>query len=266
MSVSVRQAMRILEILAPAAEGLRVSALAEAMGVNRGVTHRLLALLAELGYVEQDETSDRYRSTYRLGALGLRQLEGSGVQRWAQRHLDDLARATQELVRLAVVVDDHLMWVGRAQGSNSSLIVDPASGAEVRLHATATGKAFLTTLSAARLDSLLGAGPLEQMTPRTVTSLEDLLTDLEVSRRRGYTLVQEEMDLGVSAIAAPIIPDGVTEAAGTVSVAGPAVRLSVERLESFAPALLDTVSALAKEWPVYQYISQSKAARPSEPA
>src|SRR5690606_4525653 len=134
---------------------------------------------AELGYVEQDETSDRYRTTYRLGALGLRQLEGSGVQRWAQRHLDDLARATQELVRLAVAVDDHLMWVGRAQGSNSSLIVDPASGAEVRLHATATGKAYLTSLAPERLHSLLDTASLEQMTPRTVTNLEDLLTEIE---------------------------------------------------------------------------------------
>ncbi len=138
--------MRTLELLAGEPRGLRVTDLANALEVNRAIPHRILADLTELGYVIQDPRTERYRVTFKLGSLGLRQLETAGIIRWAQDELDRLAAKTRELVRLAVVSENTLRWVAKAQGSASALTLDGVSGAQVVLHATASGKAWLSTL------------------------------------------------------------------------------------------------------------------------
>lgn len=262
MSVSVRQALKILELLAPHPDGLRVTDLAASLGVNRASAHRLLVLLADMGYVVQELKTERYSATFRLGALGLRQIESSGIQDWGQHRLNEIARRTRELVRLATVVDNHLVWIARAQGSNSSLIIDPASGADVTLHATATGKAYLSTLSAERVDELLNERGMAAMTDHTITDRARLEENLEDARHKGYAMVIEEMDLGISAIAAPIVlkDDPASEAVGTLSVAGPSARLDRATLESFAPTLLDGAAALAAEWPAYRHAKETVGA------
>jgi DNA-binding IclR family transcriptional regulator len=254
MSTSVRQALRILELLAPHPEGVRVSDLAESLATNRAIPHKLLGVLTELGYVTQNPMTERYHATFRLGALGLQQVENAGVSTWAEGPLDALARETEELVRMAVESNGTLQWVAKAQGSNSSLIIDPASGASAVLHATATGKAWLSTLADDALQRYLAATDLDPQTPRTITDRELLLAELSEAANRGYALVEEEMDLGISAIAAPIfvqVPGEGRSAVGTVSIAGPAARLTAERLRAFAPALLTTADTLSTYWPVY---------------
>jgi IclR family transcriptional regulator, acetate operon repressor len=100
----------------------------------------------EMCYVRQDPGNGPIRRDVKLGALGLQQLETAGIDRWAQACPRDLAEETQELVRLAVVEEAGLRWVAKAQGSNSALTIDAASGAQVIPYATASGKAWLSTL------------------------------------------------------------------------------------------------------------------------
>jgi DNA-binding IclR family transcriptional regulator len=255
MSTGIRQAFRILELIAPHPEGVRVTDLAETLGLNRAVPHRQLNLLIEMGYVEQVGASSRYRASFRVGALGLKQLEGAGVHEWIQRRLDDLAASSRELVRLAVATGDSLHWIAKAQGSNSSLIVDPASGAEVVLHATANGKAWLSTLNDADLDGVLSR-ELEARTDRTITDREVLLGQLRDARSLGYATVIDEMDEGISAIAAPVTPEP-GPAVATISIAGPSVRLTEEALPKFADSLIETASALAAEWTIYRHVARA---------
>jgi IclR family transcriptional regulator, acetate operon repressor len=263
MSTSVRQSIRILELLAPHPEGLRVSDLAESLAANRAIPHKLLNVLMELGYVEQDPSTERYRATFRLGALGLQQVETAGVRNWAAGPLNDLARDTEELVRLAVASGGGLFWIAKAQGSNSSLKIDSASGAEVVLHATATGKAWLSAQPPTELDRYLEKVGLEAQTSETITDEAKLRTEVEEGARRGFAITQEEMDIGISAVAVPILVGGRiggSVAVGTVSVAGPAARLTQAKLKSFVPALRDTADTLASFWPVYEIVGSDVAA------
>ncbi len=96
----------MLELLAGEPRGLRVTDLANTLGAEPGHPASHPRGLIELGYVAQDPRTERYRVTFKLGSLGLRQLETAGTPRWAQDELDRLAAKTRELVRLAVVSED----------------------------------------------------------------------------------------------------------------------------------------------------------------
>jgi IclR family transcriptional regulator, acetate operon repressor len=254
---AVAQTLRVLEMLAGAPQGQRVSHVAEELGVNKAIAHRILQMLVADGYVRKDNITDAYVATFRLGALGLRQVETAGLERWAQGTLDALARKTQELVRLAIASGPHLQWVAKSQGSNSRLILDPASGADVVLHATASGKAWLATLAEQDAESLIAEATAQ--TPRTETDVTRLRRILREARTNGYAITLEEMDPGVNAIAAPIVGDGSgLPATGTVSIAGPAYRLGESELLSFVPDLLAAANELSVSWPAYRYLKQQE--------
>ena len=254
---SIERTMTILDILATEPDGVRITDVATRLGLNRAIPHRILAELVALGYVVQDPRTERYRATFKLGSLGVRQLETAGTVRWAQDQLDALAARTRELVRLAIVVDGGLRWIAKAQGAATALIFDGVSGSDVVLHATASGKAWLSTLPEPDVEAILGERGLSAQTERTETDLQHLLSEISSAREQGYAVTQEEMEIGVSAIAVPVVPSETGDGRGvaTVSVAGPAARLRPDMMVSFAPALQQAASHLARQWHAYEYLA-----------
>lgn len=256
----VANAMHVLELLAPHPEGRRVTEIAERLRINKAIAHRLLAALVDVGYVYQDPRTSSYFATHSLGALGLRQLSSSGVGTWAQRSLDSLAAECEELVRLAVATNDSLQWIAKAQGSNSSLRLDPVMGQDAVPHATASGKAWLSTLSPERIAAVLEQEDRLDAVPRSALDQSALLLELEEVRHRGYATTFEEMDLGINAVAAPIFGAGRgSEATGTISIAGPSVRITRARMAELSPALLDTAARISSSWPSYAYLAANEA-------
>jgi len=255
LAEDVANAMHALEMLASRPDGRRVSEIAERLGINKAIAHRLLAALVSAGYVSQDVRTSSYFATHSLGALGLRQLSSSGVGTWAQRSLDSLAAESEELVRLAVATNDSLQWIAKAQGSNSSLRLDPVMGQDAVPHATASGKAWLSTLSSERVDVVLDRESSLDATPRSALDRSALMLELDEVRHRGYATTFEEMDLGINAAAAPIYGAGPgREATGTISIAGPSVRMTRARMAELSPILLAAAADVAKSWPTYTYL------------
>jgi DNA-binding IclR family transcriptional regulator len=118
------------------------------------------------------------------------------------------------------------------------------------LHATANGKAFLATLDDAAALVLARRGGFGSVrpTPRTLSDEAALLADLAGVRRCGYGLAQEEAELGVTAVAVAIRGhDGA--ALGTLSVAGPSMRLPTAGLPELAASLREAAGVLASIWP-----------------
>lgn len=251
----VANTMRVLELLSSRSEGRRVSEIAERLEINKAIAHRLLTALVGAGYVVQDARTSSYLATHSLGALGLRQLSSSGVGTWAQHTLDGLAADSEELVRLAVATNDSLQWIAKAQGSNSSLRLDPVMGQDVVPHATASGKAWLATLSSERVNAVLDGEGRLSVAARSALHRDELLVELDAVRHRGYATTFEEMDLGIHAVAAPIYGSGPDrEATGTISIAGPSVRMTRARMAELSPALIAAADAISKSWPSYAYL------------
>jgi IclR family acetate operon transcriptional repressor len=246
----------LIELLADGAQTLRLSEIAARLDLPKSATHRLLAHLAELGWVEQDPVGLGYRLTLRLAITGQRFLLATRIPDVCQPVLQRLARRSGELVRMAVVEGRRLTWIASAQGAPSGLMYQPEMSARVVLHATANGKAWLASLpldDAVKLALEDGFGPPGRHGPNALRSVEALIAALAETRAKGYGVSQEEAERGVAAVAAAIPSQFADDpVVGTVSIAGPVVRVTPERIIEYAALLTEAVQELSALWPLQQ--------------
>jgi DNA-binding IclR family transcriptional regulator len=248
----VERALDILVLLADHPYGLPVSDVSRCLTLPKSAVHRLLSILVSRGLVVQDEFSQRYRMTVKLAAIGFRFLGASGISEICQPSIDRLAARTGELVRLALVENDALLWIARAQGALSGLRYDPDMGQTVVLHATATGKAWLATLEDSQAVALVKARgfvvPARFGRP-IVRDEASLIAELAITRQRGYGTSIEEGEPGTCAISCAIFDPQTRRAIGTVSVAGPVARLTLTQIAAIAPDLQATAAEISDLWP-----------------
>jgi DNA-binding IclR family transcriptional regulator len=250
---SVERGLAILELLVENREGLQVSEVSKHLSLPLSATHRLLQSLINIHYVKQEELSGRYLLTLKLGSLGLRQLAGMDVTEAAQPILDELARKTGELVRLAVVEDAEMTWVAKAQGATSAIRCDPISGRHVPLHTTGMGKAWLASMPEEEAVAMVVAHGFESelLGPNAIRTIPQLKREIRKCREMGFAFNIEESELGLSAIAMLIKDRSKSNVVvGAVSIGGPTFRLNRERLISFAEPLHAAICQLEQIWPV----------------
>ena len=247
MNGILERTLGILEYLAAHAEGVPMATLADEIGIPRSAAHRLLADLSRCGYVRQTRQHGDYLLTTKLASLGLVHLSSTGIVDIAQPVLDKLAEASGELVRLSVVDGDRLTWVARAQGAVRGLRYDPDMGMDAKLSCTATGHAWLLTMTddeAVQRVSRQGFGAPEDFGPNAPTTVRGLLKFIHAARSRGFSMIDEVFAPGMTAMGAPILRQRKL-AIGVVSIAGPRVRLTEKKMLALAPALLDATAEIA---------------------
>lgn len=250
VNFSVSSAVRglaVLELLVENKRGLQISEIAHRLALPLGATHRLLHALMERDYVKQDTYGERYLPTIRLGALGLRLIAGIDLAEVAQPILDDLARQSGELVRLAVVEADTMTWVAKAQGATGVIRCDSILGKNVPLHTTAMGKDWLAHMPEEDAVGLVveKGFDAELRGPNAILTAPQLRKELRLSRMQGFSLNDQESELGLVAIGMVIRDvDGSKNVVGALSIAGPVFRVDHERLVGFAPMLRQAVQAL----------------------
>jgi len=244
MSGAIERGLRLLEVLAAHPEGCTLSSLAASTDLPLSATHRLLTEFLRCGYVRQARAQGEYVLTIKLVSLGLAFLSAAGIVDLAQPALDRLAERSEELVRLAVVDQDDLTFVAKAQGARRGLRYDPDMGLSVRLSCSAAGHAWLATMSdeeALGRVARQGFGSPEEFGPRAPTSVGALLEALRETRARGYAMISDTFAPAMASMAAAVrAPAGAV--VGVVTIAGPMVRLTTARMESLAEALLATAA------------------------
>ena len=245
MTLALDRGLALLERLCGQPEGMPLTALADELDIPRSACHRLLAELQRRGYVRQARSQGDYLLTAKLASMGLGFLSSSGIVDIAEPLLERLAKESGELVRLSIIDGDRLTWVAKAQGSRKGLRYDPDMGQDARLSCTASGHAWLLTLSderALELVSRQGFGPVKEYGPKAPTTVKALLGFLHAARVRGYAMIDEVFAPGMSAMAAPVMRGG--EAIGVISIAGPRTRLTTVRMQQLAAALLAATAEL----------------------
>lgn len=253
--VPAERCLSIIQLLAGQAGEMPLGEIAERLDLPKSGAHRLLATLVDLGWVEKDPQTSFYRLTMRLAILGQQFYVATGIPDLCQPLLDRLARESREFVRMAVVDSETLVWVAHAQGARGGLMYQPSLATNiVPLHATASGKAWLATLETDRAVELAlrhgGIGAEGAYGPNAVRTIGALMKELEETRRRGYGLANSEAEPGVTAIAVVIRSGRDGPVVGTVSVAGPDVRMSEQRVRDLVPALDATAAELSDLWPL----------------
>lgn len=218
---SVDRALTILEILARRGE-LGVTEIAAGLGVHKSTAFRLVSTLEQHRLIEQLGE----RGKYRLG-FGIVRLAGATTSRMnlaeeSRPYCRQLAAEFNETVNVAMLDAGATVNIAQEQG-NATVTVQNWIGKRTPLHATSSGKVLLAWAPGEQLAGALGR-PLDSFTPRTITSPAVLRTELGQVCRQGWAGTQEELEIGLNAVAAPIRgPDGTV--IGAISLSGPSYRL-----------------------------------------
>lgn len=246
MTIGLERGLSVLEHLIQHPQGLSLTLIASELDIPLSACHRLLADLQRYGYVRQARKQGDYVLTTKVVSMGLGFLSSAGIVDIAEPLLERLAQTSGELVRLSIVDDDRLTWVAKSQGMRQTgLRFDPDMGMDARLSCTASGHAWLMTLSderALELVSRQGFGKPTEYGPKAPTTIKALVGFLHAARVRGYAMIDEVFAPGMAAIAAPVFRR--KEAIGVISIAGPRTRLSTARTRDLAPALLAAAAEL----------------------
>jgi IclR family acetate operon transcriptional repressor len=262
MSNVVHRSFALLEELASCPEGRTLSELSSSLEIPLSATHRLLSELVECGYVRRDERHGDFLLAMKAVALGLRYLSSSGVSDIAQPILDRLAGQCHELVRLALVEGDSLIFVAKSQGATHGLRYDPEMGRPVWLACSAAGLAWLATMpedDALRIVAKQGFGDAKAFGPAAPRSIKSLLTHIRASRKRGYAVTADVFAPGMSSMAT-VVHGASGQVVALLIVAGPSLRLSAARMQALTPALTSTADELSHA----SLISPMFRARPRE--
>ncbi len=243
---SVSRALRVLEAFAGHPDGVALSWLSAELGYGKASLSKILTTMERDGFVRRDPLSARFHLSWRLLGLAFSHAHRMGIQRLAAPILQSLADETDELVQLAVVENNHVLFVAKAEGPGQRMRMMPLVGVAAPVHATASGKVWLASLPRWEAASVLAAQGSPRLAPRTITSPARLLAQLRDVRARGYAVVDEELVEGGRAVAAPIVSG--ERVVGTVAVSGPTFRLPLPKLHRMAPAVRRAAAALQAVW------------------
>ncbi|MCW2782129.1 MAG: Transcriptional regulator, IclR family [Marmoricola sp.] len=229
---SVDRAITILDVLARLGE-VGVTELAAELDVHKSTAFRLVNTLEGRGLVEQ--TGERGK--YRLG-VGLLRLAGATTARLdvvqeARPICKSLAASTGETVNIAVLSESSALYLDQVAGS-STLQPHNWVGQHIPLHATSNGKVLLSGLAVERLDEVLHRLPA--YTALTITKRSALRRELDVVREQGYAVAVDELEVGLTAVAAPI-HNAHGDVIASLSVSGPTFRLGQDKLSEVIPEL-----------------------------
>lgn len=237
---SVDRAVTILELLALHGEG-GVTELAGHLGVHKSTAFRLVAALERRGLVEQVNG----RGKYCLG-IGILRLAGASTSRLdlvqeSRAVSKALAQRTGETVNIALLSDGAALYVDQVAGS-SALQPHNWVGQRIPLHATSNGKVLLSTFG--RDDVIRQAGTLTVYTANTISGADALIRELDEVRQRGYAMAVDELEIGLSAVAAPI-RNSHGEVIASMSVSGPTFRMGARHLLQMAEAVMDAAQEVS---------------------
>jgi IclR family transcriptional regulator, KDG regulon repressor len=240
---SVGSAIQLLKAFSEERVDLGISELSRRLGVAKSTVHRLAATLAAEGLLEQDRETEKYRlgiALFRLGALVRRRMDISSQGR---PYLYELREKTKETVHLAILDGTEIMYVYNLE-STQAIRMRSDLGVRKPAYCTAEGQAILAFQPQAVLDAVIVQG-LSPRTPQTITDPAKLIKALAVVRQRGCAIEDEESEIGMRGISAPIRNDA-GEVVAAVGLAGPVTRLSKKAITTFIPHVIETADLVSR--------------------
>lgn len=240
---AIDRGMAVLRAFSGSRVQLSLAEVASEAGISRAAARRILLTFVELGYVGMGD--GRFFLRPRILELGIAYLSGLTLREIALPHMEQLSAEVGESCSLAVLDAQDVVYVARIPVRRIITGVITI-GTRFPAYATSLGRVLLAGLEAPELDAYLSKVWLRPFTERTVTSIEDLEAALEEVRRDGYALVEEELEVDLVSVAAPV-HDGTGRVIAAVNIATNAHRRPVQgSVRLLLPALKQTAGAIDK--------------------
>jgi DNA-binding IclR family transcriptional regulator len=239
---SVANAIRLLKAFSDENYEIGISDLGKRLQLPKSTVHRLASTLIEANMLEQSEENGKYRLglvVFELGSLVRRKMDFSSE---AKPFLMELREKTGETVHLAILDGSSIVYINSLE-SKQAIRMTLDVGMRKPAYSTAAGKVMLAFAPPDVLEQVI-AGGLAGHTPNTIVDPEEFRHELGLIRNRGYALADEEYELGVRSLAAPVRDYNGNVIAAT-SIAGPAQRLTKKVLSTFAPEVISAADAIS---------------------
>jgi len=246
MSESVRsfeRGLRVIRSFTAAAPEQSLSEVARATDLTRATARRFLLTLEELGYVRR--VGDRFALAPRVLELGYAYLSSSAVPDLALPYLEALSERVHEASSLGVLDGTEVVYVARVPAKRV-MTVSIGLGTRFAAYRTSLGRALLAALPDDEIASIWDRSDRSEPTARTVEDLPALLQAVGAVRRQGYAVVDQELEIGVRSIAAPV-HDAAGRPVAAINVSTHVSRTSKQDLlQRFVPVLRETVAEVER--------------------
>ena len=241
---SVHKMVAVLGCFSRLERSQSVADVARKTGLPKTTAHRILSTLREVGFVEQEGERERYRLGIKLFELGSIFLASMDLPREAAPFVDRLIQLSGEASHLCVfdgaqaVTIDHREADGSTGNLITTILAAPA-------HCTGVGKAALAFQGKDTIERIISAG-LPRFTRSTITEAKALRAELAAIRGRGYAVDNAEHQAGLRCIAAPI-RNAAGDVFAAISVSGPQVRITDDRIDSMAELVMDIAGQISRQ-------------------
>ena len=242
---SVERAIQILKTFSADEPELGVGEIGRRVRLPKSTVFRLLYTLETCGFVGQDSETNLYHLGVELIPLANSVFVYSNLCQIARPHLRKLVRTLEETASLSVLLDKAVINLEQVEFSGRLIVRAGGAGNRIPFHATSVGKAIAAYLPKDQLDALLESTHLA-LTSATITDEEDIQRELTRVRGQNYATGFEEVEVGLHAIAAPIY-NHVGDVIASISVSGPAYRLTRGRIQEIAPQVIHTADQISRE-------------------
>jgi IclR family transcriptional regulator, pca regulon regulatory protein len=241
--LSLARGLRVIEAFDGRPQGLSIADIARVTELSRAAVRRLLITLELLGYIEA--SGRKYRLRHRVLHLGMSYLSSDSLATVSQPVVQKITDELGESSSVCVLDGDEILCVAGAV-RRGLMSLDVATGSRLPVHCTAAGRVLLAALPEDQLSAHLERVELKALTAKTIVSRDVLLGDIRHVREQGFSVIDEELEAGVRAIALPIVSkDGRVVAA--LGVGALASRVSLDDLQSrFLPVLRDQALAIGQ--------------------
>lgn len=241
---ALQRGLKLLSLFAGPDTAYSATQLGKVSGLPASTLHRFLRNLQSSGFLSIDEAGNYHlgMACVSLGQAAIGQLD---VRRLSLPHLQELNHRTRETVHLTVRIGLSAVYVEKLD-SPEPLRIHSRIGAMVPLYCSAVGKVLLAYLPEAEQAKLFDQLEIKRFTPNTVGNLQELQTELQKVRKTGYACDLEEHEVHIRCIAAPIWDHGGNVNA-SLSITGPAFRMSLARLRQLAPLMQEVGLKISRE-------------------
>lgn len=241
----IDRAARILDCFSFDEPELSVSEISAATRLHKSTAHRILMALEHNGFIEQNPETSKYHLGIKLFKLGHQAVARLNLRDVARPYLKALMEETGETVHLAVLDNDQVLYLDKVEGAHA-LRMPSRVGRHIPTYCTSLGKAMLSCLDEREVRRILLGQPLRRHTHNTARNLEVLLGELKKTRKRGYAVDNEEIELGLRCVGAPI-RDYTGEMVGAISVAGPSARLVPDKIPLTGNFVMKVAASISQQ-------------------
>ncbi|WP_203333654.1 IclR family transcriptional regulator [Planococcus beigongshangi] len=239
---SVERAFTLLESLSESPDGMQISRLSEIAGLSKSTVHRLLATLINLGYVQKDAVTEKYRVSYKIVSLAQNLLNNVNIIPIAKPFLEELSKEVNETIHLCIEDSGDVLYIDKIE-TKQTIRMFSRIGSRAPYYCTGVGKIFLSGKTAHSYERAIENTDFTPKTENTITSKLQLDEEIERVKKYGYALDNIENEDGIRCIAAPI-KDAKGNIIASFSISGPSSRITMELIES---ELIEKIANTSKE-------------------